>query len=214
MKERPILFNDQIVRAVLDGSKTQTRRIVKPQPPESITAGAFNPTVVDRYGDEQPGAESFGAWTTDGEWAVRCPYGKPGDLLWVREAHAFSVVDPEGRSWHDNQENWDVIYRADLDQSSGGWLDNEGNEIPPPWRSSTNMPRWASRITLEITGVRVERLNSITDDDALAEGVDRTNTSISGYAAERFKKLWQVIKGQDSWIKNPWVWVIEFKRIA
>lgn len=190
MKEKPILFSAPMVRAILDGRKTQTRRVVKKAiPDESFINAPYN-------GFAFVGQFNGGTYTVP----FLCPYGQPGDRLWVRETwqtyKEFDRVRPNDIS---NQS--EIQYPATYD----GWDSRK--------RPSIHMPRWASRITLEITNVRVERLQDITDADALAEGVDQTNTSIGGYATERFKRLWQSINGQGSWAANPWVWVIEFKRI-
>ena len=173
VKERPILFSGEMVRAILDGRKTQTRRVVKPQPPP---LGGF----------------------------VKNPYGQPGDRLWVRETWALDDK---------------YYYRAD-----GAVGDRCGK-----WKPSIHMPRAASRITLEITGVRVERLQEITISDIYAEGAItdewlewRDDVSGVGMPAgsrienERdvWEKLWDSINGKTyPWKSNPWVWVIEFKRI-
>lgn len=177
MKERPILFSAPMVRAILEGRKTQTRRVIKPQPESHL-----DPDSVK------------GAWES-GFIDVKCPYGQPGDRLWVRETFAWL---PDGLNADQNHGRYH--YRADGD-------------LAVKWQPSIHMPRIASRITLRIKDVRVERLQDISDADALAEGVDQTNTSIRGYAAERFKRLWSSINGADSWHSNPWVWVIEFKKV-
>jgi hypothetical protein len=192
MKERPILFTGAMVRALLDGSKTQTRRVVKPQP---LAAEFGMCRLVDSQG--RP---------------IACPYGQPGDRLWVRETFALSVVDPDGGSPQDEPDNWDVFYRADPEQPGGGWTDAEGNEIAAPWKPSIHMPRWACRILLEITRVRVERLQDISYEDARAEGVDLAVWA--GIAINGYKALWESINGAGSWDANPWVWVVEFKRVT
>lgn len=203
MKERPILFSAPMVRAILDGRKTQTRRAVKFRGAEDIeTAG-----------------HGSGPWPWSPElddWCS-CPHGEPGDRLWVRETwglhrihdkRVFSELSPK------------VWYAAD------GALD--GTTLVGKWRPSIHMPRWASRITLEVTGVRVERLHDITEEDALREGIERhsqddetwftagKNTSRGWYADGRaaFRGLWDSINGDESWSVNPWVWVVEFTRLA
>jgi hypothetical protein len=209
MKERSILFSAPMVRALLAGNKTQTRRVVKPQPPEDISGPMhcemYSPTVYDRHGDAQPGPEIFGAYDDSGEWGACCPFGQPGDMLWVRESGYISRNHREPRASkivvYSAGESAEVLARVKADQ-----------EMKP--MPSIHMPRWASRITLEVTGVRVERLQEISDADALAEGVDRTNTSISGYAKERYRTLWEQINGPGSWEANPWVWVVEFRKLG
>lgn len=213
MKEHPILFTDPMVRAILSGAKTQTRRVVKPQPvPGGI--GYFGPGIP---------------FIRTGSSDVRCPYGQPGDRLWVREAFALSVIDPDGPSPEDDPENYDVIYRADPELPGGGWTDSGGKEIPPPWKPSIHMPRWACRLELGIAGIRVERLNDISEADAKAEGAQPLCIASDISAAEialldlpmferdnpyrnGFSTLWESINGPGSWDANPWVWVIEFKR--
>ena len=176
MKERPILFNAPMVRALLAGTKTQTRRIVKARDLEWVDV---------HQGLREP------------DNAERCPYGQPGDRLWVRETFGH----------FERNENFapgcEVFYRAD-----GESLALE------PWRPSIHMPRWASRITLEVTGVRVERLQGISEADAIAEGV-RNSLHLPGgrFARENFEHLWWTVNGDGSWESNPWVWVVEFKAI-
>ena len=187
MKERPIPFSGPMVRAILDGRKTQTRRVVKPR------------SWADKchIANEEYGV-TFG----------KCPYGQPGDRLWVREAwQALAEYDhlkpskiPQGT---------DVLYNADHPDM--------------PWNSRKRnlrfMPRKFSRITLEITGIRVERLNDISDVDVIAEGVRDLGDGVGeldmlyGLQKALFKNLWQSVNGPDSWAANPWVWVIEFKRL-
>ena len=199
-KERPILFNADMVRALLDGRKTQTRRVMKSQPTEGcglIEVGTFAPIVIDRKGEQQPGPDTFGAFSEDGEWALKCPYGQPGDLLWVREAFEVGLCTEST-----------LAYRAthkpsDLDE---GWYE------PIKWKPSIHMPRWASRITLEIVSVRVERLQDISNEDAVSEGVG-TPLDMRYAALDDFKPLWEYINGAESWAANPLVWVVEFKRV-
>lgn len=194
-KERPILFSGPMVRALLDGSKTQTRRVVKRQPPAdvaSIRVSHYHPTVIDRRGDEQPGAEIFGAYSDDGEWGSKFPYGEPGDRLWVRETFRDYTEHELG-----------LAYRAD-------WPDEN---IKRQWIPSIHMPRWASRISLEVTAVRVERLQDISRGDAMDEGCPFPNMATGDDPRTWFSDLWSQINGAASWDANPWVWVVEFKRI-
>ena len=159
-KRIPALFSGPMIRAIRRdvSPKTQTRRVMRPQPPsEPIACEWFHPTIVDRHGEEQPGPRTFGAHGE--EWSQRCPYGAPGDRLWVRETFALSDAKELGGG--------DAIrilaYRAD------------GHDTPPQggkWRPSIFMPRWASRIALEIVSIRVERVQDISDADIAAEGVD------------------------------------------
>lgn len=191
MIERPILFPDAMVRAILAGTKTQTRRVRK----------------LIRVRDGM------------GTIPLLCPYGAPGDRLWVRECFALSQRDPEDSevSMRDPQW-WDPpVYRADY--AGGEWSrfeDDRHVPIPPPWRPSIHMPRWASRLSLEITSVRVERVQSISEEDARAEGVDAL-AGRAGVSDARgaFCALWDSINVESpgcSWAANPWVWVVGFRR--
>ncbi|MBM5772756.1 hypothetical protein B6I53_21970 [Klebsiella pneumoniae] len=203
MKERGLIFNGEMVRAILDGRKTQTRRTVKPQPDEDGLAKVTN-----------------GPWVDTSERNYRCPFGAAGDRIWVRET--FCPVDDTqygGEKW--------VDYRATPkfeESHPAGWDSAPNDAEALKWRPSIHMPRWASRILLEITDVRVERLNSIHDVDAMREGIQNLTTcshadfGIPGvvnaqHPVRAFQLLWESIYGADSWRDNPWVWVIEFKRV-
>lgn len=182
MKERPILFSAPTVRAILAGTKTQTRRVVK-----------------DRHIDAAPPA-CFFQWLRE-----RCPYGQPGDRLWVRETWAYGVHAIAA----ERDEDGPFVYRAD---------GTDQGRLCARWRPSIHMPRSASRILLEITAVRVERLKDITWSDAAKEGIhvprrarDRVDPEIGCVA--QFRRLWEQINGSGSWDTNPWVWVVEFKRV-
>jgi len=158
MKEHPILFNSEMVRAILDGRKTQTRRVIKPQP-EMRPGNDFVDGVwyeEDKYGDSYP---------------IRCPYGQPGDHLWVRETHLRAVYSNDGSRPSERF----AFYKADEwgDKQWEGWRIAHSKCPPtPPWKPSIYMPRWASRITLEIVSVRVERVQDISKDDAVDEGLE------------------------------------------
>lgn len=206
MKERPIPFSAPMVRAILEGRKTVTRRVVKPQP-------ANNQGMVNARYCGHPHE-----WLRDGiclpsdaatEWC--CPYGKPGDRLWVREAWKSEAVF-NLRPPRDIPVEAQLFYLAD--------------SSPAPetsrYRHARFMPRWASRITLELTSVRADRLLSLTYEDAVAEGVVRDQRR--WYADDQegmaydvpqgaFSALWESINGPGSWHANPWVWVVEFKRV-
>jgi hypothetical protein len=207
MKERPILFKGEMVRAILDGRKTQTRRMVYPQPQETLQA--------------RPYWHVGGFRTARGcTNPLRFKYGKAGDRLWVKETwkpHCEGEISPEfplGTC---------VKYRADgkcikpesWTNEQGRWC--ESQEESKVWKPSIFMPRWASRITLEIVNVRVERLQAINDFDAFQEGAKSECGTVTGPACMSFiqgyKTLWESINGADSWAKNPWVWVIEFKKL-
>ena len=176
-----------MVRAILEGRKTQTRRIVKPQPTYRIIEAQAGVTIgMDKSKD---GALWYDANGKDPGREVACPHGQPGDRLWVRET--WGPCDGG------------ACYRA----SERPTVVPDGGK----WKPSIFMPRQASRITLEIVSVRVERLQDISPDDCRAEGMPRENNDIGvryGYG-----QLWNSINGKGSWDLNPWVWVIQFKRV-
>lgn len=186
MKERPILFSAPMVRAILEGRKTMTRRVIKPQP-EIREISGLTVYPVDVYKPTYSLSQILN----------KCPYGQPGDNLWVRET--FNA------DWCDH-----VIYRAD-----GGSAVAAGYAEEPKWKPSIFMPRCASRINLEITNVRVERLNDISEEDARAEGAELScgemRQDYPNYK-RTFKRLWESINGTGAWEANPFVWVIEFKK--
>jgi hypothetical protein len=203
MTQRPILFSAEMVQALLDGRKTQTRRKVK------LTADghAQAPSKYLRWYPTDPGA------------LQACRYGQPGDLLWVRET--WGAVWPADEPVPLRQ--CEIEYRADLPpgctDNPGEWPADEGNgpEVPK-WRPSIHMPRWASRITLEVKGVRVERLQDISEDDARAEGVKPLDYAAHHVAAGcgariAFEQIWNSINGPGAWEANPWVWVVSFERV-
>ena len=187
---RPIKFNNDMVRAILAGHKTQTRRALTPQPPEGcgklLGPEIYEPGVVDKAGDFQPGPSVYGVYDEWGEYGLKCPFGQPGDRLWVKEEFAMKKG---------------VVYRADQ-PDDWGW------DGKPP----SSLKKWMSRILLEITTVRVERLQDITEEGAKAEGAAWSKFNGGGYVISFFN-LWKSIYGDDAWNENPWVWVIEFKRI-
>ena len=189
MKKRPILFSAPMVRAILDGCKTQTRRIWKmPSWAEwDLQEGG------EKSGNLIPKDPKNGAWYSVDE--VACPYGQIGDRLWVREKFRITGEGPgEKLSLFDRD---DVQYFADADESYIG-----------PYHPSIHMPRRFSRIQLEITGIRVERLQDIGQGDACAEGCPIGFEPIDWY-----RDLWESINGPGSWAANPWVWCVEFRRI-
>ena len=198
-KERPIIFSSEMVRAILDGRKTQTRRPIKPQP--VIPFG----TIKVKLHDLENG--KYGFFDEDRDYI--CPY-RPGDILWVRETCAISRVgDVDGAPLCEPI----VIYKAD--GYPDGW---ESGYIQ---RSPIFMPKWASRIKLEVTDIRVERIQEISSEDIHKEGIDRwedyqNGKHISVYQARgRFKALWDSLwaKKGFGWGQNPWVNAIEFRRI-
>lgn len=218
MKERPIIFSGPMVKAILDGSKTQTRRVVQLQP--------TSPATIFDVGGDLP---VWAIWPSEDldeaghpkDHGIKCPYGRPGDRLWVREA--FSLVpcsagcekypdgfDPRVASVHQpNAPHEGVRYKATWDRCHSA-----------PWRPSIHMPRWASRITLEVTGVRVERLKEISHEDSVAEGFgphlqEKTRNAPNGktWGPLGFSQLWDKINGASHpWESNPWVWVVTFRK--
>ncbi|EPH3384561.1 TPA: morphogenetic protein [Klebsiella oxytoca] len=221
MKERGMIFNGEMVRALLDDRKTQTRRPVR------------FPVLDKNLGCELAGNELAGELSA-GNY-LNSAFGKPGDRIWVREAYRFPAslddVSPTGVGEMavatGYRKPWAPTFYEFTGTFSDGWT---GFETPPKvsgagkLRPSIHMPRWASRITLEITDVRVERLNSIHDVDAMREGIQNLTTcshadfGIPGvvnaqHPVRAFQLLWESIYGADNWKANPWVWVIEFKRV-
>lgn len=218
MKERPILFSAPMVRAILEGRKTQTRRAIRKQfaaDAEPAEVPATSPEGWQISGHSGLWWDDTGACIDD---AIRCPYGMPGDRLWVRETWAPEQIDADAMTMQEVSDSVRMpAYRADF----------AGNPAYK-WRPSIHMPRWASRILLEITAVRVERLQDISQDDAKAEGVEQMGACpglrlyrnyldpMTGYIRpdDAFLSLWNSINGARSWDANPWVWVVEFKRVA
>ncbi|HGM5820263.1 TPA: hypothetical protein ACKP51_003107 [Serratia marcescens] len=213
MKERPVIFNSEMVRAILDGRKTQTRRALnwKRQP-------------YTEMAERDDG--SLWPWAEDGErggdiW-FSCPFGEVGDRLWVRE----TFMDLTGTGIEATTGKFEgFAYRADT--PAGSYGDEVRKEYGLKWTPSLHMPRKACRILLEITAVRIERLNDISEEDARAEGVKPAGDMLPDYpdtfltpkgdfatAKVAFQRLWQSIYGEESWATNPWVWVIEFKRVG
>mgnify|MGYP001451522500 CR=1 FL=1 len=191
MKETPILFSSEMVRAILDGRKTQTRRIINPQPK----------TIIKDPRNRLP--EAF--WV-DGEKWIKCRYGQPGDRLWVRER--FFCNDYRYPKGPINELKDALYYYAD------GIPCFEGEESLIRWKPSIYMPRWASRITLEIDEIRVERVQDITEDDAMAEGCEKLLMETRS-ALNNFMNLWNFINSKRGygWDTNPWVWVVKFHRL-
>jgi hypothetical protein len=230
-KSRPIIFSSEMVRAILDGRKTQTRRIVNPQPPVSgrIVVGPYSPVIEDKYGNIEAGPSVFGAYDMDNEWGMKCPYGAPGDRLWVRETWQHVYRRHDGQCFNSMPD-------AACTHSYEYLATVKDGQHPPRWRSPIRMPREASRITLEITAVRVERLQEITIEDVVKEGLPRGIYSHAKkafhacddgmdcqlpdgrvfYFEAAFRELWDSInckKSSDAcWECNPWVWVLEFRR--
>ncbi|MBK0415245.1 hypothetical protein JD974_12595 [Chromobacterium haemolyticum] len=217
MKERPILFSGEMIRALLAGTKTQTRRVIK-----------FKQTPCMSIEENDSG--KLWPWREDcdngGDIWYPCPYGQPGDRLWVREtwgviSHSWNekgeMVDwkpdrpataihelPFGKCYYSGH----VIYAAD---GPNEWSDDDdgGGEPRSLWHPSIHMPRAASRILLQIANIRVERLQDISESDVIAEGCP----SEILYGRGWYRDLWEELHGAGSWEANPWVWVIEFEKL-
>ncbi len=194
-----MIFNAEMVRALLDGRKTQTRRPIK-----------WKQTRFTVIGEREDGSKW--PWSEDAEHACDfwhpCPFGAVGDRIWVREAFRVHSRATDVAT---------LVYKA---SERNSWTEQTRRvpvavcnkpATPEKWTPSLHMPRWASRILLEITGVRVERLRSMSQDDARAEGVIAASGPMEAGLA--FRELWDSIYGEESWKANPWVWVIEFKRV-
>ncbi|MCU8627710.1 hypothetical protein OE188_11235 [Klebsiella pneumoniae] len=199
ISERGMIFNAEMVRALLDGRKTQTRRPIK-----------WKQTRFTEIGEREDGSKW--PWSEDAEHACDfwhpCPFGAVGDRIWVREAFRVHSRATDVAT---------LVYKA---SERNSWTEQTRRvpvavcnkpATPEKWTPSLHMPRWASRILLEITGVRVERLRSMSQDDARAEGVIAASGPMEAGLA--FRELWDSIYGEESWKANPWVWVIEFKRV-
>lgn len=234
-REPPIIFGGEMVKAILENRKSQTRRVMKGQPPDDdFDVGFYHPTMIARNGEEYPGDEIYGAFSKDGEWGIKSRFA-PGMILWVREKFSYQ----HGCGKDDGGYVW---YWADGQCEYGDWT------RPKP---SIFMPRWASRITLEVTDVRMEQVQSISEEDARAEGVPSNYVqNLEGFDPERdgylcreglknseehpgddwsgggyyrtgreaFESLWNSINGtrnggKYSWEANPMVEAVTFKRI-
>jgi hypothetical protein len=218
-RERPILFSGPMVRAILERRKTQTRRAVKG--PVQFLGGRGDEADLAEWGWGFDGPAHHG-WAVlarglnerhdHGRVSIPCPYGEPGDWLWVRETWALEQLGDDGDR---------VVWKADRAAAWRSEMEGrfylESAYEPERWRPSIHMYRWASRLTLEVTGVRAERLQDISEEDARAEGCAGGHDVIPHYGfsatpREHFRQLWSSIKGPESWDANPWVWVVEFRR--
>ncbi|OAT46974.1 hypothetical protein [Providencia heimbachae] len=224
MKERGIIFNTEMVRAILDGRKTQTRSVVKGATSNHIFHGWVTSSIHSR--DEGRACWSNNTLSMRGNSIrLHCPFGKIGDRLWVRETWQGPLLDYENANrFYEAPEPFQItencVYKADA-TAVPEYFDADDN-LRQGWKSSSQMPRWASRITLEITDVRVERLQDISKQDAIYEGAPRGHHSIDviskrfgfpDFSRSWFAQIWMDIYGEDNWAANPWVWVIEFKRV-
>lgn len=232
MKERPLLMSPYMVRAILKGDKTETRRMMRYQPDsEFYGPQMYAPVIINRDGEEEPGKEIFGIYGDD--WGLKCPYGQPGDQLWIKETWAHDDIDCKDHKCGNRDHIW---YRASeiaivADSFAGA----------AHWRASMFMPRWASRIDLLITEIRAERLQDITEEGARAEGVHvwaqaellqhsrkesewctrtrqiaqqrREPIPVAASNVAAYAMLWDSLNPKSPWESNPWVWVVKFKKI-
>ncbi|MGB9660676.1 MAG: hypothetical protein ACPL5F_01495 [Moorellaceae bacterium] len=226
--ERPILFSAEMVRAILGGRKTQTRRVINPQPPEGIEDTMRGPEFYEpiriKNGEAIPGDPVYGIYDSWGEWGAVCPYGLPGSILWVREAWSIPATTTASK----------VIYKADYPDGDAPLASGE------KWRSPIYMPREVARLFLVVKNVRVERLHNITEEDARAEGILAINSFLLDHSSEwckytvmaaamqgrerpkvadsigGFAYIWDRINAKRGygWRVNPWVWVIEFDKVS
>lgn len=206
MSTKPILFSTPMVQAILNGRKTMTRRVIKPQPTywddverlydkDSIVGPEFyNPTRVGKNGEEYPGDEVYGIYSDNGEYGCKAPY-KPGDVLWVREAWCPCATI---NGWLDAVSLYG--YKADYDRV-----------VPWKWKPSIHMPREAARLFLRVKDVRVERVQDISAEDCEAEGYFET-APVEPRPRSWFSSIWDSLNA-NGWDKNPWVWVYSFERV-
>lgn len=217
MTERGMIFNGEMVQAILDDRKTQTRRIMAIQP-EHSELGLRR--VIDSKNGRNNGkyfwSQSDACGLKARSKVFGCPYGDVGDRIWVRETFQGPLVSEElFEEYRAYSEKFETPQYCEYAADGGAkpeYCDLDDN-LCHGWRPSIHMPRWASRITLEITDVRVERLKSISDGDAIREGCSATDMKSGDCVADVFARLWKSIYGEESWQANPYVWVIEFRRI-
>lgn len=251
VKERPILFSGSMVRALLDGRKTQTRRVVKPQPAPNVPHDGGTRWVFDPTKGLHVPCGTVGHLTVGEKTGLRCPYGKPGDRLWVRETWAYNGQASRNFGPENKRREGYVTYAADGAKITHFF--QEGPPLPAPpqvlpdrregeddldckmrrnsymeryfrrFRTSIHMPRWASRLALEVTEVRVQRVQEISEADAQAEGLEQARDDPErwlpgrcAYPSWAFRILWDSINGKRpgcSWVQNPWVWAVSFKAL-
>ena len=247
MTTRRLLARQPWIPGFLDGTRTQFRQIVKPQPPEDVgalTVGWYHPTVPDRDGLDMPGPRTFGASSEDGEWACRAPW-QPGDRLWVAETCALEtaieafVNGREHGGYTGSTREVKYAPDDDVDGILPGWVQPHyratdpkpalccesprcrvcaAYDFGPHWISSTQMPRWASRITLEAVEVRVQRLQDISAADARAEGIQTPHPQACAADFDHdcvvnFAQQWDRDHGPDSWQADCWVWATTVRRV-
>lgn len=230
MKERPILFSSTMVRAILEGRKTMTRRVVKPQPDLSILKESYRdlefefrrmPVLGPTHVPHEWGfCAKYDKPNCVPIYGYKCPYGTIGDRLWVKEAWCREVdlitsLPLDGAALYAATEDRHVI----MDDGDGFAVINKDGTERSAWRSPIFMPRWASRITLEITDIRVERVRDISAQDCIAEGMhfslNQDPCDMADQARNAFHALWDSINAKRGfgWDVNPWVWAISFRRL-
>jgi hypothetical protein len=208
MKSRPILFSAPMVRALLAGTKTQTRRLVKPQPPfgcRYLINGANNAALCQSL-------DNPAVWVpitpSSVDHRLPCPYGQPGDRLWVKETHRFGI------GW-DKSKPTQIPPAASIRYEADGALRGDIQKIEAgKARPSLFMRQAFSRLTLNIAEIRLERLQAITEADARAEGVTPPSCPQVGTARDAYRVLWELLNGPGSWALNPYVWVLTFRRVT
>ncbi len=227
VQEKPILFSGAMVRKIIEDLKTNTRRVVQPQPPKEATfAGQMrcsDPKQDASFWWMSGNPKDIDEWmSVDGTEPFFCPYGKPGDRLWVRETWQYFGGD----EYLYQKSRQSVAYKATWDSDKCLWKEGTAEPTtfdywPETWRPSIHMPRWASRLTLEIVSVKVERVQEISQADAKAEGVTAViSKKIHGWTPHvlEFSLLWDSINakregGKYAWAANPFVWAISFKKV-
>jgi len=230
-RERPILFSAPMVRALLAGTKTQTRRVVKWRGLDKGLNLSFTGLRAVHDRADLWALESDSRTSVEHRCDVTpCPYGQPGDRLWVRETWGYIDPDCSGDGSDDDEPEGPGAFCDELLQDGhplrdfwrrrvdyrATWQDPKygiGPDAPKRWRSSIHMPHWASRITLEVTGVRVERLRDISRGDAMDEGCPFPNMAKGDDPRRWYAGLWDDINGAGSWATNPWAWVVQFRRL-
>jgi len=212
--EHPIIFSGEMVRAILDGRKTQTRRIIhKSHFPDGSFADAIYPAAdtgwISWQGAVKPGPHLAEFTKQQYRTGWPCPYGVPGDLLWVRETWRAEELPVFGEDGIRYKADGVFIPIGNSREASDRWAAARGDSPVETWRSPIHMPRWASRITLEIVSIRVERVQEISEGDAEAEGC-----CIAAGGRGYYQKLWESLNARRGfpWASNPWTWVIEFRR--
>lgn len=209
VKMKPILFSTPMVQAILDGSKTQTRRVVKPQPVDFVNDPHYDIQIP--YKGNMVNGIPLGKQVGGLSPAIKCPYGQPGDILWVRE------------TWQQRSEKAQLMGFDKYIHKAGWKYCTDGG-----WKPSIHMPKEACRLFLRMKSARVERLQDMSEKDARAEGVKKTYSEASQMIFYKdylnpdcewrspiysFQSLWESINGAESWDANPWVWVVEFERV-